>query len=97
MTEQIKKRAKFEAAVGAGITAIITNYLVKDMPMPEWAFLVLVVLILSYFGNWGMVIVEYAVKKVVDVYELRLVDRRREEKPTGTDGMGTARPYPSLE
>jgi len=62
MTEQVKNRAKFEYVVGAGITAIITTYLVSSVEMPHWAFLCLLLLIVSYFVQWAFTMIQFVIE-----------------------------------
>ena len=54
VTKQIQNSAKVEAAIGIGITTIITTYVVDNAvnggEMPHWAMAVLMMLLLTFIA-----------------------------------------------
>ena len=66
MTEQVKKRAKFEYAIGSAITALIVNYVVRDIVMPAWAQNVLLLMVFAYFLNWAFQLLEHFIENEVN-------------------------------
>lgn len=74
--EQIQNSAKIEATIGIGITTIITSYVLQGAAngteMPNWAILVLGLLLLTFFAIRLLAYCRFVVEKEMFLREKKI-------------------------
>lgn len=74
--EQVSNFAKVEAAIGLGITTLITNFVVQSAltgaDMPTWAMWVLLLLVIVFLVVRVLAIVQFIIEKEVYLREQKV-------------------------
>jgi len=85
--QQIENSVKIEATIGLGITTIITTFViggaVNGLTMPNWAMLVLFVLLATFFGVRILAYFRFVIEKEMFLREKKIDAEIQQTKLNG--------------